>query len=275
MTTQAEGTAEGAHSRLHRPSFRRSVPSAAALVVLAALAWIVTAQQAGGMGVGPGTMGLTLPLFLLTWVVMMAAMMFPSVAPVAILWTKSIAATTSGRRRAVRMSGFVGGYLVAWTGFGLLAYIALIGMNHLATSSPRAATWLGSSIFLAAGIYQLTPLKQACLRHCRAPVMAFLNYASLKGAARNLRVGVHHGVYCVGCCWGLMVVLLAVGVMNLVAMAALAVVIFLEKIWREGPAFSKVVGVAFIVIAGLIPFYPWLLPGLHVAPALAPSMGGM
>ena len=161
MTLHAEGTVGEALQPSLRPSFRRAVPSAVALGVLALLAWIVTVQQARGMGVGPGTMGLTLPLFLLTWVVMMAAMMFPSVAPVAILWTKSITATTNGRRRAARMSGFVGGYLVAWTGFGLLAYVALIGMNRLATTSPGVATGLGSAIFLAAGSFVVSGSQSA------------------------------------------------------------------------------------------------------------------
>src|SRR2546421_8102308 len=147
------------------------------LVVLAALAWAVTLRQAHGMGIGPGTMGMALPLFLGMWVTMMAAMMFPSVAPIAILWTRSIAKRSEGMERAMRMGTFVGGYLVAWTAYGGLAFAALIGTQHLVDASPEAAKWLGVSIFAAAGIYQLTPLKSACLRHCRSPMMQLLEYS--------------------------------------------------------------------------------------------------
>src|SRR5207244_9012533 len=118
-------------------------------------------------------------------------------------------------------------------------------------------------IFLTAGIYQLTPLKRACLRHCRSPMTSILHYASIKGPVRDLRIGLRHGLYCVGCCWGLMVVLVAVGVMNLAAMALLAVVIFLEKIWRRGDTLAKVVGIGFVAFALVIPFAPRLAPGLH------------
>lgn len=252
---------------------RQLAPAWAALVALAILAWAVTIQQARGMDVGPGTMGLTLPLFLAMWIAMMAAMMFPSVAPIAILWSRTIVARSTGAERAWRISEFVGGYLIAWAAYGLVAYVALLGTQRLVDASPEAAKWLGVAIFAAAGIYQLTPIKDACLRHCRSPMMSLLHYGSFKGLARDLRVGIHHGLYCVGCCWGLMVVLLAVGVMNVAAMAILAAIIFLEKLWRRGPSLTRVVGLAFIVIAALVPFYPWLLPGLRAAPM--GSIGGM
>lgn len=248
---------------------RQLAPAWVALVALAALAWVVTINQARGMGVGPGTMGLALPLFLAMWVAMMAAMMFPSVAPVAILWSRSIRGRAEGLQRVGRLTAFFAGYLVAWTAYGLLAFAALIGTQRLVEASPDGAKWLGVGIFAVAGLYQLTPLKDACLRHCRSPMMALLHYASFKGQARDLRVGLHHGLYCVGCCWGLMLVLLAVGVMNVAAMAGLAAVIFLEKLWRRGPILSRAVGVAFLAIAALVPFHPWLLPGLRVT-----GMGG-
>ena len=276
---QADRNVERANSServLEGVPIRQIVTPWVVLVVLAALAWVVTVRQAQGMGVGPGTMGMAFPLFMGMWVAMMAAMMFPSVAPVAILWTRALAKRTAGVERAGRISMFVGGYLVAWAGFGLIAYGALIGVEHLADASPEAAKWLGVSIFALAGIYQLTPLKSACLRHCRSPMMQLLHYAGYKGHARDFRVGMHHGAYCVGCCWGLMVVLVAVGVMNIAAMVALAAVIFLEKLWRRGEQFSRVVGVAFLAIAALAVFYPHVfLPALHGSsmPAMS-SMGG-
>jgi predicted metal-binding membrane protein len=242
------------------------------LLVLAAFAWILTVQQARGMGVGPGTMGMALPFFLGMWVVMMSAMMFPSVAPIAILWTRSIARRSDGLERATRTTSFVGGYLVAWTAFGGLAFAALIGTQHLVDFSPEAAKWLGVSLFAAAGIYQLTPLKTACLKHCRSPMTQLLHYANYKGRARDLRVGTHHGLYCVGCCWGLMVTLVAVGVMNVAAMVGLAAVIFIEKLWKRGEVFSRAVGVAFLGLAVAAAFHPGLVPALH---ANASSTGGM
>jgi predicted metal-binding membrane protein len=244
---------------------REIAPAWAGLVLLAGLAWLIVVRQSGQMDAGTGTMGISPPLFLAMWLAMMAAMMFPSVAPVALMWTRSIRGRSHGARRAIRTVGFLSGYLVAWLAYGTLAFAGLLGVDRLIDASPTAARWLGVGIFAAAGIYQLTPLKEACLRHCRSPMTAILHYASFKGAARDLRVGLHHGLYCVGCCWGLMVVLVAVGVMNVAAMAALAVVIFLEKLWQRGPGLSRAIGVAFLLIATLIPFHPWLIPGLRIA----------
>ncbi len=263
MTDVANRTGGGRVAALGVPP-KQLAPAWVALVVLAALAWVVTIDQANGMGVGPGTMGLELPAFIALWVAMMTAMMFPSVAPVAILWARTIQARTTGATRAWTIATFVAGYLVAWAGFGVVAFVALLGSQRLVETAPEVAKWLAVGIFLAAGAYQLTPLKRACLRHCRSPLTSILHYASMKGSARDFRVGVHHGLYCVGCCWGLMVVLIAVGVMNLAAMALLAVVIFLEKIWRRGDTLANAVGVGFIAFALVIPFAPRLAPGLHV-----------
>jgi predicted metal-binding membrane protein len=254
-----------------QPALRALTPAWIVLVALAVLAWVVTVQQAREMGIGPGTMGMALPAFLLLWVVMMAAMMFPSVAPVAVTWVRSIRSNETGGRRTFRLATFVAGYLIAWTAFGIVAFVALLGAEQLVEHAPEAAKWLAVVIFATAGIYQLTPLKRACLRHCRAPMMQFLHYANFKGRLRDLRVGIHHGVYCVGCCWGLMAVLIAVGAMNVAAMVALAAVIFIEKLWRRGEGFSKAVGVVFILIALAIPFAPGLAPALREAPM--PAMG--
>jgi predicted metal-binding membrane protein len=216
------------------------------------------------MGFGPGTMGLTLLAFLALWVVMMAAMMLPSVAPMVIVWVRSVSARATAWQRVNGVAQFLGGYLVVWAAFGLLAHLAFVGSGHLVDTSPDAAKWVGAAIFAVAGIYQLTPLKEACLRHCRTPVGSLYHYASFRGPARDLRVGIHHGAYCVACCWGLMIVLIAVGAMNIAVMAALAVVILIEKVWKYGHAFSMVVGGALILIAVLAPWHTWLLPGLHM-----------
>jgi predicted metal-binding membrane protein len=263
MTDLANPIGGGRVAALGIPA-KQLVPAWVAMVVLAALAWVVTIDQANGMGIGPGTMGLALPAFIALWVAMMVAMMFPSVAPVAILWARTIQARSTGATRAWRIMTFVAGYLVAWAAFGVVAFVALLGSQRLVATAPEVAKWLAVGIFLTAGLYQLTPLKRACLRHCRSPMTSILHYASIKGPARDFRVGLHHGLYCVGCCWGLMVVLVAVGVMNLAAMALLAIVIFLEKIWRRGDTLPRIVGIGFIAFALVIPFAPRLAPGLHV-----------
>ncbi|WP_039947435.1 DUF2182 domain-containing protein [Streptomyces sp. NRRL S-118] len=235
------------------------------LVLLAVLAWVLTVGQARDMGVEPGTMGMAIPLFLLLWLTMMAAMMLPSVAPVAITWARGIARRSTGVVRAGRTAAFVGGYLVVWTAFGLLAYGALAATGDLVHDHPGAGRWIGCAAFALAGLQQLGPLKNVCLRHCRSPMAQLMRYAQFRHAARDFRVGAHHGLYCVGCCWGLMVVLIPLGVMNIAAMAGIAAVIFVEKLWRLGPVFSTVVGLVFLVFAGLAPFQDWLLPGLQPA----------
>ncbi|OKK02942.1 hypothetical protein AMK26_24010 [Streptomyces sp. CB03234] len=242
------------------------------LVLIALLAWVLTVGQARHMGIEPGTMGMGVPLFLLLWLAMMAAMMLPSVAPVAITWARSIGRESAGVARAARTAGFVGGYLLVWTAFGLLAYAALAATGDLVRTHPDAGRWIGFTAFLLAGLQQLGPLKNVCLRHCRSPMSQLMRYAQFRPWARDFRVGAHHGLYCVGCCWGLMVVLIPLGVMNIAAMAGVAAVIFTEKLWRLGPVFSTAVGLAFLVLAGLAPSQDWLLPGLQPSDAPMPPM---
>jgi predicted metal-binding membrane protein len=236
-----------------------------AAAAVAAAAWVVTVAQARNMGNQPGTMGLALFPFLGLWVLMMAAMMLPSVTPVAVLWTRSISGTSTGLARGGRIGLFLSGYLLAWASFGVIAFAALTGAGRLLTASPMWAKWLGVAIFGTAGIYQLTPWKDWCLRHCRSPIGALMHYVGFKGRSRDIRVGIHHGVTCIGCCWGLMILLIAVGVMNVAIMAALAVVIFAEKLWRRGKLFGQVVGVLLVAVGVLAIWFPWLLPGLHAS----------
>jgi predicted metal-binding membrane protein len=236
-----------------------------AVAAVAAVAWAVTVMLAREMGNGPGTMGLALAPFLGLWVAMMAAMMLPSVAPVAVLWTRLISGASAGAGRVARMSAFLAGYLLTWAAAGVVAFAALAGTGRLLTAFPVAAKWLGVAIFVTAGIYQLTPWKDWCLRRCRSPIGALMYYLGFKGRGRDVRVGLHHGATCAGCCWGLMIVLIAVGVMNVAVMAALAAVILVEKLWRYGKPFGQAVGVALVAAGVLAIWFPWLLPGLHLA----------
>jgi predicted metal-binding membrane protein len=233
-----------------------------ALIGCAALAWYLTVPGLADMSAGPGTMGLELWGFLGVWTLMMAAMMLPSLAPLTSTYLRTIRAVRSPRTRGIRTTGLVLGYLLTWIGFGVIAYAAAALAALLAQDAPDAAPWVGAGVLAVAGAYQLTPLKDFCLRHCRSPVAFLLHVSGYKGRLRDVRVGLYHGVYCVGCCWGLMVVLVAVGVMNLAWMAVLTGVIFLEKTWKYGPFLSRVTGVALIVFGLFFPARPELLPGL-------------
>ncbi|WKX70898.1 DUF2182 domain-containing protein [Streptomyces sp. XD-27] len=235
------------------------------MALLALLAWLVTVAQARDMGVEPGTMGMGLPLFLALWLVMMAAMMLPSVAPVAITWVRGIRRRSAGAARAARIAQFMGGYLLVWGLFGLLVYAALGATGDLVDEHPGAGRWIGAGAFALAGLQQLGPLKDICLRHCRSPMGQLVRYAGFRPWARDFRVGVHHGLFCVGCCWGLMLILVPLGVMNIAAMAGVAAVIFIEKLWGRGPYVATAVGAVFLALAVLVlfdPFTDWLLPGL-------------
>jgi predicted metal-binding membrane protein len=209
-------------------------------------------------------MGRDLPGFLVLWVLMMAAMMLPSVAPTVGLYLHTIRARSSGSTRTLRCTGLVAGYLLVWAAFGVLAFVAARAAGHLASDAPQTAAWIGALLLVVAGVYQLTPLKDRCLSHCRSPLGFLVRFGGYSGRLRDLRVGVFHGAFCVGCCWGLMLVLIVVGVMNLAWMVALAAAVFLEKVWRHGKAFSVAAGLVLIVFAFFVPWNQGLIPGLHM-----------
>jgi predicted metal-binding membrane protein len=242
------------------PWRRLALPWLVATAV-AALAWIVTVVAARRMGNGPGTMGLRPLGFVGMWIMMMTAMMLPSVAPVGILWARTISGQAGKSARGMRLSLF----LLIWAALGIVAYAVLAAGDRLLGVTSTGSKWLGIAIFLVAGTYQITPWKDRCLHKCRSPVGALMHYMSFKGWSRDLRVGIHHGASCLGCCWGLMILLVAVGIMNVPVMAGLAVVILLEKLWRHGKGFGRAVGFGLMAIGVLANWLPWLLPGLHAA----------
>jgi predicted metal-binding membrane protein len=235
----------------------------AALLAGAALAWTATVRGALEMGNGPGTMGLGPAGFMLLWLEMMAAMMLPSVAPVGSLYLRSVRSRSTGVRRTLRVGGVIAGYLGAWAALGLLAFPAAWAAGRLATEAPGAARWVGGATLGAAGLHQLTPLKDRCLTHCRSPLGFLLRFGAYSGRLRDVRVGLYHGGYCLGCCWAFFAVLIAVGVMNLAWMGGLAVVIFLEKTWRFGRPLGIAFGIVLLAVAFFVPAHPELVPGLH------------
>ncbi len=247
------------------PSRRTRTTVWLTLLLVAALAWVVVIQQTqmiasvnegmAAMEAGP----VSLLLFLPVWVSMMVAMMFPAVAPVV-----SLFATISSKRRAANQPAaptwmFLIGYLFVWSLFGIGAYllslvIPAIGMmaGGLRVDSPVAA----GVVLIVAGLYQLTPLKHVCLRHCRSPLSVIL-HGWHDGYGGAFRMGFKHGAYCLGCCWGLMLVLFAVGLMNLVWMVLLTIAIFIEKVFSQGPLISRVIALALVIFGIYILVMPW------------------
>jgi predicted metal-binding membrane protein len=221
----------------------------------AAVAWAVTVERMRGMDEGPGTHLGGLGWYLGIWVTMMAAMMLPSAAP---------AAVHARLARRLPTVLFAAGYLLVWTGFGLAAY----GLFRLVTSFDSGwAAWdeggpyLAGGLIVAAGIYELTSLKQLCLRRCRMP----------QPDRDALRSGLRYGIDCVGCSGGLMVVLFALGVMSLVWMVVIAGVIFAEKVLPYGLRLSRVFAIALIAFGIWVTFSPSSVPGL-TEPDEAPAM---
>ena len=232
-----------------------------ALLLAVALAmWLLLIERMAGMDQGPGTDLGGLGWFIGVWVTMMAAMMLPSVAPMVLLFARVSRQRVRQRRAAVTPWVFVGGYLTIWTVFGLVAYgvyavVEAVGGGVLAWD--RGGRWVAGGAVVAAGLYQLTPLKSLCLRHCRGP-LHFLLHGWREGRSGAVRMGVEHGAYCVGCCVGLMLILIGVGAMNLTVMLVLAGVILLEKYWTRGVALSRITALAAFGLAVFVLAFPQL-----------------
>lgn len=182
------------------------------------------------------------------WAVMMVGMMLPSAAPIILLVATIGRKRRAGGGRAVPTPVFVLGYLLVWGGFSLAAGLAQWGLHAAALLSPAMAATsplLGGLLLVAAGVYQLTPLKEACLAHCRSP-FGFLMTEWREGPGGALRMGLRHGSYCLGCCWMLMALLFVTGVMNLVWVAAITAFVLLEKIAPGGRVIGRAASWALI-----------------------------
>jgi predicted metal-binding membrane protein len=245
----------------------------ALLFALAALAWWWTVDQMRGMDAGPGTQLGTLGWFLGIWVVMMAAMMFPSAAP-----TIALYARMTRQRSPVAPLVFTSGYLLTWAAAGLIAFGIYVAAGRLAgdvLSWDRAGRWVAGATLVVAAAYQLTPLKTVCLRHCRSPLGFFLGHWR-DGLSGALSMGVKHGAWCLGCCWALMASLFALGVMSIVWMAFVAGLIAAEKTLPWGRAVTYGTAVILLALGVLLVAVPHAIPGLtipHKAPM--PEMPGM
>jgi predicted metal-binding membrane protein len=249
---------------------------AASLLGAALATWIVTAERMRGMDAGPGTDLGGLGWFLGIWVTMMAAMMLPSTAPMVLVFQRVSAERAHHVSSAtlVPVWVFVAGYLAAWTAFGLAVYgafRAITALDHGFLAWDRRGPLVVGLAVAAAGVYQLTPLKQACLRYCRTP-LHFVMHRWRDGHAGALAMGVEHGLWCLGCCWGLMVVLLALGVMSITWMAIVAALVFAEKVLPFGARLPGAVAVCLIGLGIWTALAPGTVPGL-TQPATMRAMG--
>src|SRR5919108_4529587 len=252
------------------------------LLLLAAIAWALTGDRMAGMDAGPGTDPGTLGFWVTSWVVMMAAMMFPSIAPMVVMHAR----IEEGKRRQGRTveSGttalFVGGYLLTWTAAGLVGYAVIeigqsLSLDFLAWD--RAGPYVAGGVIATAAFYQLTPLKDVCLRHCRNP-MTFLLMHWRPGRTGALRMGIEHGGWCVGCCWGLMAALFALGVMSVGWMVFVAALIATEKLLPWKPVANRGIAALLVVLGLGVAFFAQDVPGLTLpdspeAQAAMDSMG--
>jgi predicted metal-binding membrane protein len=236
---------------------RRGLAAAVAVVAGALVAWIVTVDRMAGMDAGPGTPLGRIGWFTGVWATMMAAMMLPSAAPAVLLFSRTA-------KRPLMTIAFVAGYLGVWIAYGLLAYavyrlVARLDPGFLAWD--RAGPWIAGGAVIAAGLYQLTPLKRVCLRHCRSP-LHFLLARWRPGRLGAVRMGAQHGLYCAGCCWALMLVLFAVGVMSVFWMAVVTAVVFVEKVLPGGERLPRAVAVALVALGLWIAVAPASVPNL-------------
>jgi predicted metal-binding membrane protein len=241
----------------------------AALVVLTALAWGYLVRLAGSMSMAGMDMSAAMTPMLrawsasdftfifLMWAIMMVGMMTPSATPMILIYAR-VARQAAQESRPIAATGwFVGGYLLSWAAFSFLAAIAQGALERVAWLTPMmaaASSKMGGVVLIVAGIYQFTPLKNNCLSRCQSP-FAFIqaNGGFKRGMGASIQLGMRHGFYCIGCCWALMALLFAGGVMNILWIAAIAIFVLIEKAIPAGGAIARVAG-AGLALAGI-----WLL----------------
>jgi predicted metal-binding membrane protein len=243
------------------------------LLVLAAVAWTLLAWHGLDPDMGMATaaasltMGLRAPLFLAIWVTMMVAMMFPTAAPMILAFHRVQAGKRARGGAFVPTWLFVAGYMLVWTLAGVVAYVGAVGAEAVAARAallPATAARIGGAVLILAGLYQLTPLKDLCLSKCRTPV-GFIMTSWRDGTVGALRMGLLHGLWCLGCCWLLFAILFPLGMMNIAAMAALTALIFAEKTLPWGRWATRATAVLLVVYGALAVAFPRALPTFRPA----------
>ena len=262
MITSAQDPARGGAGLV--PAYaaaRTRLGLVALLFILAGVGWWWTVERMRGMDDGPWTGLGTLAWFLSIWVVMMAAMMFPSVSPTVALYSRM-----TRERSPLSPLLFTAGYLVTWGGVGALAFGIAVAGDWVAgdvLAWNRVGRWAAGAILLVAAVYELTPLKDVCLGKCRSP-LGFLLGAWRDGRAGALQMGAKNGAWCAGCCWALMASLFALGVMSIAWMAFVAGLIAIEKTlpWRRVATYGT--ATILLVLGVLLLAAPDAVPGLTI-----------
>jgi predicted metal-binding membrane protein len=226
------------------------------VVLIAGLGWAYLVSMAGMEEMmAPSLAGWTARDFatmFAMWAIMMVAMMLPSAAPLLLMHAR-MARDGRERGRSIAPTGaFAAGYLLTWTGFSVVATLLQWALERAALLSPKmvaSTPWLGAAFLVGAGLYQLTPAKRACLVHCRSPIDLVMHHWR-PGLGGAVRMGLAHGLHCIGCCWLLMALLFVGGVMNLLWIAAISIFVLLEKAAPRGERWAYAAGV-MLVVAGL------------------------
>ena len=244
----------------------RTLPIAAGLLVLAAVGWWWSVHSSSSMTMhsgdmmgGAAAMTMSFGGFMLAWVAMMGAMMFPAIVPAVRLFDRA-----AERGQAAATPVFVAGYIVVWSAVGLPVYFAWRALAGPLSSGDRWAAYLAGGVFAAAAVYQVSPLKNACLKHCRSPLSFFLRQRyNLKRPSGAVKAGVSHGAICLGCCWAEMAVLVVLGTMNVGWMLAVAALIFVEKATPIGRQASIVAAFVMVGFAAALFVHPHFL--VHIS----------
>jgi len=237
------------------------------LLVLAAASWAILVWQSATMdNMATGlTMGMGAALFLAIWVVMMVAMMFPTAAPMILMFARVQRDKRQSGRAFVPTWVFVSAYLLIWTLSGVLAYVGAVWVERLAYQVPWVmanAARIGGSVLVLAGLYQLSPLKRSCLAKCRTP-LDFILSSWRDGYMGSFRMGLEHGMYCLGCCWLLFVIFFPLGMMNVAAMAVVTILIFAEKSFPMGQRIAQLAALLLIAYGVLVEVVPGALPTMR------------
>jgi predicted metal-binding membrane protein len=247
------------------------------LLMLAAAAWGLLIWQAAVTDEEMSlTMGMSAPLWIALWIVMMIAIMFPTAAPMIMMFARVHAKREERGQTFVPTWIFASSYLLLWSVAGIGAYGAAVAGDELADQSIWVmdnAARIGGGVLVAAGLYQLSPLKSVCLNKCRSP-MSFILNSWRDGYVGSFRMGLEHGAYCLGCCWLLFLILFPLGMMNIAVLALITLLIFAEKSTALGRQIAVLAAVALIVYGAIVVFVPDALP-MMIDDSQAADMGGM
>ena len=270
---QAAPTHEHSHEREHVSPWRQitATPMSRArawilvgLLVLTVASWVfVLGLGEHGEHSASPTMGLNAALFLAVWVAMMIATMFPAVAPMVLMVARISANKRAAGHAVSPLKYFLAGYLLLWTALGVPIYFLAVGAEELAARVDLVAdnaARLGGGLIVLGGLYQFSKLKDRCLTECRSP-LHFVMQHWRDGRGGALRMGLHHGLHCAGCCWALMLVMFPLGMMNIAALATVTALIYAEKVLPTGQRIRQAAGAVLVSFGIAVMVAPGLLPG--------------